>query len=138
MFQYMSTIRELYDLKNIYTVHYYDETFCLLRKFNHQPWRTPIRELHDKALYRKRPNQIHTQPTRNNYIKRTYQPFPGPVTALGEVLVIELQGYDSELYNTLIEGFKFGFKLSLEGDIPHRISKNHKSATDNSDNVYEK
>jgi len=53
-------------------------------------------------------------------------------------LAIELQGYDSELYNTLIEGFKFGFKLGLEGDIPHRISKNHKSATENSTKVYEK
>lgn len=60
MLKYMSTIRELYDLKNIYAVHYYDETFRLLRKSNHQPWQTPIRERHDKALYRKRPNQIHT------------------------------------------------------------------------------
>ena len=36
MLKYMSTIRELCDLKDIYAVHYYDETFCLLRKFNHQ------------------------------------------------------------------------------------------------------
>ena len=78
MLKYMSTIRELYDLKNIYAVHYYDETFNMLRKVNHKPWRTPIRELHDTALYRKIPNQIHTQPTRNNYSNRTYQPFPGP------------------------------------------------------------
>lgn len=49
-------------------------------------------------------------------------------------MAIELQGYDSELYNTLIEGFKLGFA----GDIPHRISKNHKSVTENSTKVYEK
>ena len=55
MLKYMSTVRELYDLKNIYAVHYYDETFRLLRKTNHQPWQVPLRELHDKALHKKRP-----------------------------------------------------------------------------------
>ena len=78
MLKYMSTIRELYDLKNIYAVHYYDETFRLLRKSNHQHWQMPIRELHDKALYKKRPNQFQTHPTRNNYSNRTDQPFLGP------------------------------------------------------------
>ena len=79
MLKYMSTIRELYDLKNIYAVHYYDETFRLLRKSNHQHWQMPIRELHDKALYKKRPNQFQTHPTRNNnYSNRTEQPFLGP------------------------------------------------------------
>lgn len=39
----------------------------------------PIRELHDKALYKKRPNQFPTHPTRNNnYSNRTEQPFLGP------------------------------------------------------------
>ena len=81
MLKYMSTVREIYALKNIYAVHYYDETFRLLRKTNHQPWQIPLRELKDNALYKKRPNQIQAQPARNNYNNRTNtnnQPFPAP------------------------------------------------------------
>ena len=67
---------------------------------------------------------------------QNHNPLPSPVRS--QVLAIELQGYDANLYSSLIDGFKFGFKLGLEGDLSPRISKNHKSATENRDKVYEK
>jgi len=53
MLKYMSTIRNIYEMKGNESFRYYDETFRLLRKENSQPWQQEIDELHRKTMFMK-------------------------------------------------------------------------------------
>ena len=61
---------------------------------------------------------------------------PSPVNP--KILLTELQGYKKTIFQTIIDGFTFGFKLGMEGVKSHGIYKNHKSAIENQGKVYEK
>jgi hypothetical protein len=53
MLKYMSTIKNIYEMKGNESIRYYDETFRLLRKANSQPWQQEIDELYRKAMFMK-------------------------------------------------------------------------------------
>ena len=53
MLKYMSTIKNIYEMKGNESFRYYDETFRLLRKENSQPWQQEIDELYRKAMFMK-------------------------------------------------------------------------------------
>jgi hypothetical protein len=65
------------------------------------------------------------------YQVQTPKHLPTPITS--DVLATELKGYDPTLYNILISGFKFGFRLGTIGTKANCIAKNHKSVLDNPD-----
>ena len=53
MLKYMSTTKNIYEMKCNESFRYYDETFRLLRKENSQPWQQEIDELYRKAMFMK-------------------------------------------------------------------------------------
>ncbi|CAC5385897.1 unnamed protein product [Mytilus coruscus] len=59
---------------------------------------------------------------------------PTPVNA--KLLEEKLQGYDIDLSNRLVQGFKFEFSLNFQGTPRNKTCTNHKSATENPDTVY--
>ena len=60
---------------------------------------------------------------------QTQKHLPTPIKS--DVLATELKGYDPTLYNVLISGFKFGFRLGAIGTKANCNAKNQKSALDN-------
>ena len=55
------------------------------------------------------------------------------------VLEYEIAGYDSNSTKYLVSGFRKGFKLGLAtGTVQHSTAKNHKSASENKQEVYKK
>jgi hypothetical protein len=66
----------------------------------------------------------------------TVQPSANPKTPTtpikSDILATELKGYNPTLYNILISGFKFGFRIGAIGTKANCNAKNQKSALDNS------
>ena len=62
-----------------------------------------------------------------------------PTPLKPHVLEYELAGYDSNSTKYLVSGFRKGFKLGLAtGTVQHSTAKNHKSASENKQEVYKK
>ena len=62
-----------------------------------------------------------------------------PTPLKPHVLEYELAGYDSNSTKYLVSGFRKGFKLGLTtGTAQHSTAKNHKSASENKQEVYKK
>ena len=73
--------------------------------------------------------QVQTQPKH----------MPTPLKPRVHVLEYELAGYDSNSTKYLVSGFRKGFKLGLTtGTVQHSTAKNHKSASENKQEVYKK
>ena len=70
--------------------------------------------------------------------KKSLVPVPTPVRS--DILEAELHGYDKQLTDKLVNGFKFGFRLGFQRDGNTLSSaqkvKNHKSALQNREQVF--
>ncbi|CAC5380300.1 unnamed protein product [Mytilus coruscus] len=141
LLKYGHNIREMYDLYGDEPWRIYDEKFRRLRETIKLPWGKLIDELYTKSANTSNTQNknFRAQPARQN---KTYQNqgntqyysknmHPNNVKLLEE----ELQGYDIDLSNMLVQGFKFGFSLNFQGTPGNKTCKNHKSATENPDAV---
>lgn len=61
-----------------------------------------------------------------------------PTPIKSDKLEQELQGYDNQKKQYLVDGFRYGFRLGVKGVKQKFIAKNHKSVLDNREKVYDK
>lgn len=61
-----------------------------------------------------------------------------PTPLKPHVFEYELAGYESNSIKYLVSGFHEGFKLGLTGTVQHSSARNHKSASENKQEVYKK
>ena len=66
LLKYMSTIKEIHEMKEVVAFHYYGLPFQDLRNANRQPWQKPLDELYNRAL--RKTSNFHQG--RNNALSR--------------------------------------------------------------------
>lgn len=76
MLKYMSTIKDIFEIKGAQAFRSYDQSFRLLRRTNPLPWQKPIEELFTKAINPKRSNMFNT-PYYHRFNNTNRPPFPG-------------------------------------------------------------